>query len=90
MKKIIENNEHGLTHESWLTLAITYLEEQNKQIDDWQGPGKGCYLLGGIYNNSFVFAAEWSRDNHCAVLSVGHSMSEPDGDFEARSSVMIK
>jgi len=52
LKQISTNQEQGLTPESWFALAITYLEEQNKQIDDWRGKGMASYLPGAYFPNS--------------------------------------
>lgn len=41
--------EQGLTPESWLVKAITRLHLTNQQIDDYQGKGKICYLLGSFF-----------------------------------------
>lgn len=50
LKMILEDpqyqKEQGLTPESWLTYAISRLHQANQQIDDYQGKGKLCYLLG--------------------------------------------
>src|SRR3989344_5641063 len=44
-------NEQGLTNEAWLTQFITRLEQTNEVIDDWQGKGKICYLIGSFHSS---------------------------------------
>jgi hypothetical protein len=61
--------EQGFNSETWLTLAIAYLHNQNSQIDDWRGQGKAC-LLTSCYLKSTgnVLSADWFRDHRHADL----------------------
>ena len=89
LEQILNNQEQGLTPESWLLLAITYLEEQNKQIDDYQGKGKASYLPGAYFPNSaHVPIAGWRRVNRQARLG-GADADLSDSNRAVRSSVKI-
>lgn len=89
LEQILAQQEQGLTPESWLLLAITYLEEQNKQIDDWQGKGKLSYLPGAYFpKEAYVPVACWGRGDRQACL-YGDSAGNSDSSYSVRSSVKI-
>jgi len=89
LEQILKEQEQGLTPESWLLLAITYLEEQNKQIDDWQGKGKASYLPGAYFpKEACVPIACWGRGNRQAKLN-GDRSDRSGADDSVRSSVKI-
>jgi len=61
LKKIFEDKsyqqEQGLTPESWIVLALTYLYQQShRALDCWNRQGKSCLLIGSFFkkdkNNS--------------------------------------
>ncbi len=90
LEQILQEQEQGLTPESWLLLAITYLEEQNKQIDNYQGKGKASYLPGAFFKDSAkVPVAYWRRDIRQARLY--RNVAGVSDSFSAvRSSVLIE
>lgn len=80
--------ENGLTPESWLTYAITSLEEKNQQIDDYQGQGKACYLTGAYFTSGGVPIGYWGRGGSRAFLNrSGPDSHDSGGGF--RPSVEI-
>lgn len=89
LEQILREGEQGLTLEAWLLLAITYLEEQNKQIDNWLGKGMASYLPGAYFPQSAkVLFAYWSRVYRGANLD-SHD-ADSSGSYNAvRSSVAI-
>lgn len=91
-EQIFTNQEQGFTPESWLILAITYLEEQNRQIDDFQGKGKGSFLFGATFKDfsmrQRVPLALWHRDRQQAVLAAD-LYGFPNSEYSARSLVKI-
>ncbi len=90
LEQILKAQEQGMTPESWLLLAITYLEEQNKQIDDYVGKGKASYLPGVFFKDSAeVQFAYWFRGNRQAVLD-GSDADRSSSNDAVRSSVLIK
>jgi hypothetical protein len=71
----IQTNQHeqGATPELWLTKAITYLEQSNQQIDDYQGPGQSSYLTGAYFPSSGIVPdASWYRGYQQAGLRGGN------------------
>lgn len=89
LEQILAQQEQGLTPESWLLLASTYLEEQNKQIDDYIGQGQASYLPGAYFPKSAgVPIAVWDRVNRRAGLD-GFSAGDSGSHFAVRSSVKI-
>lgn len=81
--------ERGLTPEEWLIQAITYLEERNRVIDDWEGSGKINYNLGAYFpGSSRVPRAYWRRDYRRAGLSRS-APGVPDSSYGARSAVGV-
>jgi len=82
--------EKGLDPESWLTYAITSLEEGKGQIDDYQGQGKISFLTGAYFTGSVnVPLAYWSRVGRRAYLG-GSAPSGSASDLGCRSSVEIQ
>jgi hypothetical protein len=81
--------EQGFTAEDWLTYAISSLEEEDIQIDDWSGQGKACYNLGSYFPaGSLVSYCRFHRGYRPAFLS----RDDPDyhpSNLSARSSVKI-
>ena len=81
--------EDGLTPEGWLTYATTHLHETDKQIDDYRGKGKLCYLFGSYFPaDSRVPCGFWNRGFRQAYLI----RFGPDGRLSingARPSVKI-
>jgi hypothetical protein len=89
LEQILAQNEQGLTPESWLLLAITYLEEQNKQIDNYQGKDKASYLPGAYFPKSDLLpVADWNRDYQLAHLD-GDTAGFSYSNDAVRSSVKI-
>ena len=81
--------EKGFTIEDWIIYAISKLEEENIQIDDWQGQGKGCYNLSSYFPaGSIVSFCYFFRVNSQASLS-RYNPDFFDGSISARSSVKI-
>lgn len=61
-QKIYEGEE-GLTPEADLIYAITYLEETNQVINDWQGKGNLSYELGAFFiSSNSVPCLGWDQD----------------------------
>jgi len=62
--------EQGLTPEAQIIRALTYLEERNLAVDDYQGQGKANWLLGAYFpETGNVPYACWFRDNSQAYLA---------------------
>ncbi|MFH2018480.1 MAG: hypothetical protein ABII98_00650 [bacterium] len=62
-------HEQGITLEDWITLALTYLEEHNQMIDDYQGKGSACFPTGSYnFARDNVAYAYWYRDDRQARL----------------------
>ena len=82
-------HEQGFTPESWLTYAITKLQQENQQIDDYEGQGKACYNIGSyLPADSCVSYCGFCRRVRLALLDG----LDPDFRYEfysARSSVKI-
>jgi len=86
----VYEGEKGFDPETWLTYAITNLEEKNQQIDDWQGQGKSCFLVGAYFPGSGdVPLARWYRGDRQAYLG-GRVPSYSSSDVGCRSSVEIQ
>lgn len=88
-------SEQGFTLESWLIYAITHLKEtyqkpagQAMVIDDYQGKGKICWLLGS-YLSGEVLQGYWYRGDRQAYL-FAYDPGCRYGDFGLRSAAMIK
>jgi hypothetical protein len=85
--------EQGFNLESWLTLAITYLHNQNIQIDDIQdphlagipGPGKECFLIASCLKDfgrvlSICYFEDTSDPNYSRVaLSIVDAKYDSEG-----------
>lgn len=68
----VYQHEQGPTPELWLIKAITYLEQTNQQIDDYQGLDKASYLIGSYFSSyDYVPHGYWSRDLRLANLNGG-------------------
>ncbi|MBU0546278.1 hypothetical protein KKA13_03430 [Patescibacteria group bacterium] len=82
--------EQGMTLEDWITLALTYLEEQNQVIDDFNGNGSACLLTGSYnFDHDCVAGTDWSRVGRRAGLSGdGPGVRRTNGGF--RPAVEIK
>jgi len=62
-------HEQGMTPEEQLMYALTYLEETNQVIDDFQGKGSISYQLGAYFSSSGgVPYSFWGRGRHRAYL----------------------
>jgi len=82
-------NESGTTPEEWLMQAISYLEEKNQVIDDYQGKGSITYNTGAYFPGSGdVPGAYWSRGDRQADLDRDVPTNR-DGDIGARSAVRV-
>ena len=82
-------NESGTTPEEWLMQAISYLEEKNQVIDDYQGKGSITYNTGAYFPGSgSVPGAYWSRGDRQADLDRDVPTNR-DGDIGARSAVRV-
>jgi len=82
-------SEQGFTTEGWLVLAISKLEEENIQIDDWRGQGKGCFNIASYFPaDSSVSYCRFDRGVSQAYL-VRRRPDIRDGDVASRSSVKI-
>jgi len=82
-------NEQGFTIEDWLTYAIYKLEEENIQIDDWSGQGKGCFNIASYFPaDSDVSRCGFLRGGSQAGLD-GGDPGGSNGTVAARSSVKI-
>lgn len=82
-------SEEGLTPESWLAYATTYLHETDKQIDDYQGSGKLCFLFGSYFPaDSYVPYGCWRRYSRQASLN-GDDPGDRSSRYGARPSVKI-
>ena len=61
--------ETGLTPEAQIIRALTYLEEKNLVVDNWQGQGKMNWLLGAyLPEDGDVPLGYWSRGDSRAYL----------------------
>lgn len=82
-------HEQGLTPEAYLTYAQKHLQQTNQVIDDWQGQGKACWLLGAYFpeSNDVPFA-RWRRDYRQASLC-GSDSDSRDERSGARPAVSI-
>lgn len=64
--------EQGLTPEAQIIRSLTYLEEKNQVVDDWQGQGKVNWLLGAWFSqDGLVPDASWDRGGSQADLDGG-------------------
>ena len=69
--------------------AISYLEEKNQVIDDYQGKGSITYNTGAYFPGSGdVPGAYWSRGDRQADLDRDVPTNR-DGDIGARSAVRV-
>jgi hypothetical protein len=56
-------NEQGKTFEDWIIEFITYLEKTSQVMDDYDGKGSACYLIGSYLDSSGVLGGvRWNRD----------------------------
>jgi hypothetical protein len=63
-------HEQGMTPEEQIIYALTYLEETNQIIDDYQGNGSISYQLGAYFPSSeYVPYSSWDRGNRQAYLN---------------------
>ncbi|MFH1170212.1 MAG: hypothetical protein V1704_01490 [Candidatus Vogelbacteria bacterium] len=78
----------GLTPEDWLAQAITYLEETNQVIDDYDGNGSTNYNLGGWFPASgSVSYAYWDRGRQASLGGGGPGYRV--GRYGVRSGVRV-
>ena len=81
--------ETGLTPEAQIIRALTYLEEKNQVVDDYQGQGKANWLLGAYFpEDGYVPRAYWDRGSSRARLGGGDPRFQ-DSDGAALPSVTI-
>ena len=82
-------HERGITPESWLSYAITELQQNSQQIDDYGGKGKGCWNFGSYFPaDSGVSYCVFNRGGRQAGLGGGDPGFQRE-DRSARSSVKI-
>jgi len=77
--------ESGQTPEDALTTWLTYLQEKQTVIDDWQGQGKANWLAGTFVSGN-VLVFNWYRYNRRPSLSRDSSDAR-DSDSGFRSAV---
>ncbi|OGZ68602.1 MAG: hypothetical protein A3C50_04180 [Candidatus Staskawiczbacteria bacterium RIFCSPHIGHO2_02_FULL_43_16] len=86
----VYQHESGMTPEDQLMYAITYLEENQKIMDDYQGKGSVSYQIGAYFPSSDdVPHAYWYRGHRQAYLS-GSGVDDRHGGCGVRSAVRIK
>jgi hypothetical protein len=61
-------HESGMTPEEWISYFILHLEKTNQVIDNWQGNGSICRLIGSYFVSGEVPGAAWYRGNGLADL----------------------
>lgn len=82
-------HEEGLTIEGWIARLLTRLHTKNEVIDDYQGAGKVCYLIGNCDSSSdSVPFGGWYRGDRRAYVDWGDPDRRYDSDG-ARSAVRI-
>lgn len=82
-------NEQGMTPEEQIMYALTYLEETNQVIDDYQGKGSISYQLGAYFPSSArVPGSYWVRGNRRAYLR-GSVPGRRRDRYGARSAVGV-
>ena len=82
-------HEQGFTPESWLSYAMTELQQKDQQIDDWQGLGKACWNFGSYFPaGPSVSHCNFNRGGQRAGLG-GRSPDYGNGYDSARSLVKI-
>lgn len=82
-------NEQGLTPEDWLIYAITYLEETNQVIDDWEGQGKVNWNIAGYFPAlNDVSRGRWYRGDPQARLD-GHDADNRNSNRGFRPGVSV-
>jgi hypothetical protein len=81
--------EAGFHPDSWLILAITYLHQKDIQIEDWEGIGKMCFLIGSYLKNSrFLPFAGWHRPGGRAMLGLyGKDWGSEGGSTRTRVEI---
>lgn len=83
------SGEQGFTMEDWLIYAVTKLQEEDIQIDDWQGQGKACYNTGSyLPAGSDVSDCGFIRTDARPYL-VWDSSGARGSNISVRSSVKI-
>lgn len=83
----VYHGEQGLRPEEWLMLAITYLEQENQIIDDWQGNGSASFNVGAFFPaSSYVPSASFYRDYRQSSLRSFYPDNQYD-DIGVRSGV---
>ena len=86
----VYQHESGMTPEDQLMYAITYLEENQKIMDDYQGKGSVSYQIGAYFPSSDdVPHAYWYRGHRQAYLS-GSGVDDRVDHCGVRSAVRIK
>ena len=85
----IYQNESGMIPEDQLMYAITYLEENQRIMDDYQGKGSISYQIGAFFPASDVVpGAYWRRGDRRASMSRSVPGHRGDG-CGVRSAVRI-
>ena len=83
------HDEDGLTPESYITYAISQLEEKDQVIDDWKGNGKACYMTGAYFLGSGRLpSGGWNRGDRQADLGRGVP-GVPNSSGAVRSGVNV-
>ncbi|MBI2054224.1 MAG: hypothetical protein HYT36_02735 [Candidatus Staskawiczbacteria bacterium] len=86
----VYQDESGMTPEDQLMYAITYLEENQKVMDDYRGKGSVSYQIGAYFPSSvFVPSAYWDRDIRQARL-FRDGVDDRYDNCGVRSAVRIK
>ncbi|MFA6428013.1 MAG: hypothetical protein WCW02_00515 [Candidatus Buchananbacteria bacterium] len=81
--------ERGLTPESWLVYGLSHLEQTDQVIDDWEGSGKGCWLIDSFSKETGrVPNASFYRGSLHVSLSRGIP-GDPDSYGASRFAVSI-
>ncbi|MEK7295525.1 MAG: hypothetical protein AAB018_03225 [Actinomycetota bacterium] len=81
--------EQGMTPEEQMMYALTYLEETNQVIDDWQGNGSLSYQIRAYFPAfGCVPIACWNRDAGRAYLS-WDDRGYRRGNYGLRSAVGV-
>jgi hypothetical protein len=84
--------ELGFNYETWLTLVITYLHNQNIQIDTLEETrGKSCLLIGSVLPYGGVPYACWHLELQDCIIDYNDSVNinDRDADESIRTRVEI-
>ena len=82
-------NERGLTNEDWLALFLVHLEKTNQVIDDIDGAGRACCLLGSLDRLSFYFGyGDWENQRQRVDLAQCH-LASSDHYTGVRTAVAV-